>query len=101
MSEASSEPGPDLFASNSPPAASSSPPPSTPPPKTQTYRRAQNFFIAPPKLLSAQKELYKALPQTSLKSEVKIDVDEVIGEYSENGRLYYFARYAGGIAHKV
>jgi hypothetical protein len=102
MSEVSSEAASDLFASNSPPQLSPSPLPSTPPSKTHSHhQRTQNFFIAPPKLPSAQKKLYKSLPETSLKSEVEIDVDEVIGEYSENGRLYYFARYEGGIAHKV
>ena len=34
-------------------------------------------------------------------SAVKIKVDEVIGEHREDGILYYFARYDGGIAYKV
>lgn len=61
----------------------------------------QGFFIVPPTLPPSQKEQYKPVTETSLKTEFYPIVDEVIGEYREGNNLYYFARYHGGIAHKV
>ncbi|EDR15764.1 SNF2 family DNA-dependent ATPase [Laccaria bicolor S238N-H82] len=60
----------------------------------------QGFFIVPPTLPPSQKEQYKPVIETSLKTEYYPIVDEVIGEYREGNNLYYFARYHGGIAHK-
>ena len=61
----------------------------------------RDFFVEPPVLTSAQKNTYKTALDTSLKPQNQLKVDEVIGEYSVGGILYYFARYQGGIAHKV
>ena len=61
----------------------------------------QGFFIVPPTLPPSQKEQYKPVAETSLKTEFYPIVDEVIGKYREGNNLYYFARYHGGIAHKV
>lgn len=68
-------------------------------PKATSSR--QGFFIVPPTLPPSQKEQYKPVTETSLKTEFYPKVDEVIGEYREGNNLYYFARYDGGIAHKV
>lgn len=72
-------------------------------PKSPSVRPSNRrpFFIEPPLLSMEQKKQYKTLPETTLKSEVELAVDEVIGEYREGHNLYYFARYDGGIAHKV
>jgi len=64
-------------------------------------RPSHGFFIAPPSLPSAEKNEYKGIPESTLTSEVEAEVDEVIGQYREGNDLYYFARYKGGIAHKV
>ena len=58
-------------------------------------------FVLPPRLPAAQKRQYKPPNETSLRPESEADVNKVIGEYSESGVLYYFARYDGGIAHRV
>lgn len=82
---------------------SSSPTPPQPPPQASeaSIRKHQAFFISPPSIPTAQKKLYKMATETSLKSQVEAKVDEIIGEYLESNELYYFARYDGGIAHKV
>jgi len=63
--------------------------------------RKQPFFISPPVISEAQKKLYKMARATSLHSKYATNVDEIIGEDRQNDVLYYFARYKGGIAHKV
>ena len=65
--------------------------------------RPQKPFILPPRLPAAQKKQYKPPNETSLGplTESETHVDEVIGEYREGNELYYFARYDGGIAHRV
>lgn len=59
------------------------------------------FYVSPPVLPAAQKRNYvPAKDVLSLKEDAR--VDEVIGEYFDEERgHFYFARYAGGIAHKV
>lgn len=60
------------------------------------------FYVSPPQITSAKKRQYiPAKDVQSLKEDAR--VDEVIGEYfdKEKGLNFYFARYAGGIAHKV
>lgn len=59
------------------------------------------FYVSPPLLPSALKKQYvPAKDVQSLKEDAR--VDEVIGEYFDEERgHFYFARYAGGIAHKV
>lgn len=75
---------------------------SVPPSATPAHHpRKQPFFIAPPVISEAQKRLYKMARDTSLFSKNATNVDEIIGEHRQNDRLYYFARYKGGIAHKV
>ncbi|RDB29203.1 Chromatin remodeling factor mit1 [Hypsizygus marmoreus] len=78
-------------------------PPASPDPPPKAMKpgfHGKAFFVAPPSIPAAQKMLYKATKETSLKSEVEVPVDEVIGKYREGNMLYYFARYKGGIAHK-
>jgi hypothetical protein len=63
--------------------------------------RSRDLFVLPPRLLAAQKRQYKPPNETSLRAESEAHVNEVIGEYREGNVLYYFARYDGGIAHRV
>jgi chromodomain-helicase-DNA-binding protein 4 len=59
---------------------------------------SRDLFVLPPRLPAAQKKLYNPSNETSLS---EILVNEVIGEYREGNVLYYYARYDGGIAHRV
>ncbi|KAJ7139950.1 hypothetical protein C8R44DRAFT_765859 [Mycena epipterygia] len=52
-------------------------------------------------MASAEKTQYKARLESSVGDTVEVVVDEIIGEYTENGKLYYYARYMSGIAHKL
>ena len=63
--------------------------------------RSRGPFVLPPRLPDAQKKLYKPPNETSLRAESETHVNEVIGEYREGNMLYYYARYDGGIAHRV
>ena len=63
--------------------------------------RSWDPFVLPPELSASQKKLYKPPNETSLRAENDIDVNEVIGEYREGNVNYYYARYDGGIAHRV
>lgn len=63
--------------------------------------RSRGPFVQPPTLPSAQKKQYKSPNETSLRAESETHVNEVIGEYREGNVLYYYARYDGGIAHRV
>lgn len=66
--------------------------------------RSRDLFVLLPRLPAAQKKLYKPPNETSLGAEIEIGVttvNEVIGEYREGDVLYYYARYDGGIAHRV
>ncbi|KAK7064375.1 chromatin remodeling factor mit1 [Favolaschia claudopus] len=67
---------------------------SAPPPDSQP------FVLELPIMASAQKNTYKTRIETSLTDLVDYEPDEIIGEYKDEGQLYYFARFAGGIAHK-
>jgi chromodomain-helicase-DNA-binding protein 4 len=58
-------------------------------------------FILLSRLPTAQKKQYKPPNETFLRAESETHVNEVIGEYREGDLLYYFARYDGGIAHRV
>ncbi|KAJ7042418.1 SNF2 family DNA-dependent ATPase [Mycena alexandri] len=57
-------------------------------------------FVQPPIMASAQKVTYKTRLESTLPDVVKINVDEIIGEYTEDDQLWYYARFKGGIAHK-
>lgn len=70
-------------------------------PRDSPPQNPRTFVIEPPLLAPALKNTYKISSDTSLKPEGNLKVDEVIGEYPVDGVLYYFARYAGGIAYKV
>lgn len=63
--------------------------------------RSRDPFVLLPRLPAAQKKLYKPPNETSLRAESETHVNEVIGEYREGNMLYYYARYDGGIAHRV
>jgi hypothetical protein len=54
-----------------------------------------------PVMASAQKMTYKSRSDSTLTDSVEYTPDEIIGEYKEKGQAYYYARYKGGIAHKV
>lgn len=58
-------------------------------------------FVLLPRIPAAQKKLYKPANETSLRAKSETYVNEVIGEYREDNVLYYYARYDGGIAHRV
>ncbi|KAF5384826.1 hypothetical protein D9615_001372 [Tricholomella constricta] len=91
-----------IFTPKQPLGPSSSPEASSQPPHPVNKSRPQRhaFFISPPHIPAEEKELYKPANETSLKANVEMEVDEVIGKYREGNMLYYFARYQGGIAHK-
>jgi hypothetical protein len=74
-------------------------PPTSSPESSSSIPRG--FVIELPLLTPEQKNTYKMALDTSLKPPNQLKVDEVIGEYRVGGILYYFARYDGGIAHKV
>jgi chromodomain-helicase-DNA-binding protein 4 len=64
--------------------------------------RSQDPFVQLPMLPAAQKKQHKPPNETSLRAESETHVNEVIGEYRGEGNvLYYYARYDGGIAHRV
>jgi chromodomain-helicase-DNA-binding protein 4 len=64
---------------------------------TSSTQRSASFFVLPPQLPTERKALYKPVKESSLLPKI----DEIIGEYPEQGVLWYFARYKGGIAHRV
>ncbi|KAJ7492793.1 SNF2 family DNA-dependent ATPase [Mycena latifolia] len=58
-------------------------------------------YVLPPSMPSTEKVGYKTRQESSsLGDSHEIIVDEIIGELAENNKLYYYARYKGGIAHK-
>jgi hypothetical protein len=61
---------------------------------------ARKPFVWLPRIPPERKLLYKPLNKI-FGADLQARVDEVIGEYCEGNTLYYFARYAGGIARKV
>ncbi|KAG6818080.1 hypothetical protein H0H87_009235 [Tephrocybe sp. NHM501043] len=61
----------------------------------------RTFFILAPHLPDEEKKLYKPVQETSLRTYSEVLLDEVIGRYHEHNILYYYARYKGGLAHKV
>ncbi|PFH54826.1 hypothetical protein AMATHDRAFT_134744 [Amanita thiersii Skay4041] len=58
------------------------------------------FYILPPVLTPEEKSLYKSPSQVSLKPDMEIEMNQVIGEYEDGGNLFYFARNSEGLAHK-
>ena len=97
----SSRSSPIVIGNDEPPPVSSSPGSVQLPLLTAKSERPLPFFIALPRLSIEKKRLYRPFNQTSLGKELETPVDEVIGEYCDRKTLYYFARYDGGIAHKV
>lgn len=53
--------------------------------------------VSLPQLSAERKAQYKPVKESSLFPKI----DEVIGEYEQDGNLWYFARFKGGIAHRV
>lgn len=81
------------------------PPSSRASPENDEEPARQPFYIDVPLLPAEAKEQYSADVLGRLHT-LEEEADEnriisVIGEYEENGRLYYFAKYADGIAHRV
>jgi len=71
------------------------------PPKSPGPARMNKAYVAPPRLPSSQKQQYKPANEMYLALDLETRFDEIIGEYTEGKKLYYFARHDGGIAHKV
>ncbi|KAJ6627101.1 SNF2 family N-terminal domain-containing protein [Mycena sp. CBHHK59/15] len=64
-------------------------------------QRKRLDFVQAPSMSSAEKVTYKTRQESSIPQDtVEVEIDEIIGEYAED-KLYYYARYKGGIAHKV
>jgi hypothetical protein len=95
MADLSSDPA-DLFASHLP---SPSPEVEAPPPSEPMSE--PDFYIIPPILSAEQKELYKTSDRSSLNTENEAKLIEIIGEWKDNGKRFYFARYGDGLAYKV
>lgn len=95
MADLSSDPA-DLFASHvpSPSPEVEAPPPSEP-------MSGPDFCIIPPALSAEQKELYQTSDRSSLNTENEAKLIEIIGEWKDNGKRFYFARYGDGLAYKV
>jgi hypothetical protein len=70
-------------------------------PKSPGPARTNKVYVAPPRLHPAQKQQYKPANEISFALNLETRFDEIIGEYTEGQKLYYFARHDGGIAHKV
>jgi chromodomain-helicase-DNA-binding protein 4 len=71
------------------------------PPKSPGPTRTNKVYVAPPRLPSIQKQQYKPVNEISFAFDLETRFDEIIGEYTEGKKLFYFARHDGGIAHKV
>lgn len=103
MSEPDSDPLQQLF-SPAKPTASARAERSDPVNESPPVQARQNFWIDPPVLDAEAKSKYKTIPEEFIASGVEFDspnVDQIIGEYSDESGLYYFARFQDGIAHKV
>lgn len=64
---------------------------------TSSPQQGASFFVLPPQLSAERRALYKPVKESSLLPKI----DEIIGEHTEKSILWYFARYKGGIAHRV
>ncbi len=91
-----------LFTPTEPPAARSATPPaaSVAPPQTPE-RRARSVYVLPPPLASAEKRTYQDMSESVLSREITFNVDEVVGEWKDDGKEYLYARYKGGILQRV
>ncbi|KAJ7107605.1 SNF2 family DNA-dependent ATPase [Mycena crocata] len=65
-----------------------------------TPQRKVLDFVEPPRMASAEKGTYSTRSHPRLGDTVEIAIDEIIGEYTENDKLWYYARWEAGIAHK-
>lgn len=88
----SSSPTPFLKDSNTPERQSSPDP-------------ASGVYVAPPHLTPSQKALYKSLNDQAIvldsDSDEEGEVEAIVGEYREGDTLFYYARRANGICHRV
>jgi chromodomain-helicase-DNA-binding protein 4 len=67
-------------------------------------RSSNSFYVSLPSLSLAEKSNYKEASEVALTSDVEFDseeLDEIIGEYHNKGKSFYFVRFQNGIAHKV
>jgi len=69
--------------------------------KLPSPKPSRSFFVAAPRLPSAQKRQYKPLKESAFFRDMKPQVDKVVGEATVGQTRYYFASYDGGIAYKV
>ncbi|KAF8898923.1 SNF2 family N-terminal domain-containing protein [Infundibulicybe gibba] len=70
------------------------------PPAESNLPPEATFFVLLPQLSASEKEKYIPVRESSLRSEIQLQIDEVIGEYRDGPILFYFARHDKGIAHK-
>ncbi|KAF9020320.1 hypothetical protein BDZ89DRAFT_1072318 [Hymenopellis radicata] len=84
-----------LFTPTKPPAARSATPPaaSVAAPRTPERRARSSVYILAPPLPSAEKRTYRDMSESVLSREITLNVDEVVGEWKENGKEYLYARY--------
>ncbi len=91
-------PGSSSVVSTSPPKIPSS---ESPAPES---RRQQAFYIDVPYLSLEEKAQYGPVPDVVIESEDELDCTDlrsVIGEYTEDGSLYYYVVGSGGLARRV
>ena len=86
----------DLFASSLSASRSESRAISLPVSQTEA-----NFYVIPPVLPKNEKQLYKPFDEAYLWKELEIEWTEIIGEYNDGDKLYYYVRQGDFLAHKV
>lgn len=69
------------------------------PPSSSDSSESPTWYIGVPRL--SDKSAYHDMPVTGPKEHFQIPVDEVVGEYTDSGVFYYYARFQGGIIHRV
>lgn len=74
------------------------PPPSPQPATTSgSSQRSVVAYVSLPEFSAERKARYKSFKDSTLFPKI----DEIIGEYVQGSRLWYFARFQGGIAYRV
>ncbi|TFK77267.1 hypothetical protein BDN72DRAFT_35406 [Pluteus cervinus] len=81
-------------------SVASSPLASLSPSPMRSPQRATFCYVSLPRLSAEERSRYKSVGDTSLKALNVQKFDEIIGEYQDGDKFYYFARYKEGIAWK-
>lgn len=63
--------------------------------------QSRPFAILPPPLASVERRTYTNLTPGFMSRGIELPVDEIVGEWSEKGVDYFYARYDGGILQRV